>query len=98
MPTQLRLYTINKGCLQQFAEEWRELVLPLRQQQGWQIERAWLIEENNQFAWLLSCGEDENWADKDEKYYASANRRAMDPNPARLIAWAEEYFIEALEL
>lgn len=34
MKTQLRIYTINRGQLQQFAQERKELVLPLRIEHG----------------------------------------------------------------
>lgn len=98
MPKQLRLYTINKGCLRQFAQEWQDKVLPLRQEQGWKIERAWLVEDTNQFAWILSCDEKESWLSKDENYYASTDRQMLNPNPARLIARVEEYFVEDIDL
>lgn len=94
MPTQLRLYTINRGCLDQFAEEWRAKVLPLRNQQGYQVLRSWKLPETNQFVWVLHYDGPLNWAEAEAAYYGSAARSAMDPNPARLIARAEEYFIE----
>ena len=94
MPTQLRLYTINRDCLQQFAKEWKEQVLPLRIEHGFEIHRAWIIERSNQFAWIISYGGSETWEAKERAYYASAERGAMEPNPARLIARSEEYFLE----
>jgi len=53
MTVQLRLYTINRGCLRQFAEEWKANVLPLRLEHGFRVHGAWIIEETNQFAWLI---------------------------------------------
>jgi hypothetical protein len=94
MPTQLRLYTINRDCLRQFAEEWKEKVLPLRIAHGFEIHRAWIIEGSNQFAWIISYGGSESWEAKERAYYASAERSGMTPNPARLIARSEEYFLE----
>jgi hypothetical protein len=94
MTTQLRIYTINQGQLRQFAREWREKIQPLREQVGFTIGDAWLVEETNQFFWLLSYDGPEDWESKDAAYYASPARKAMDPNPARLIARAEEYFAE----
>jgi hypothetical protein len=94
--TQLRIYTINRGRLFQFAEEWQEKIRPLRQELGFRIDGAWLLEETNQFVWLLSYDGPEAWATLDNAYYASPKRLAMDPNPARLIARAEEYFTESV--
>ena len=38
MTTQLRIYTINRGELEQFAREWREKVAPLREGHGYEID------------------------------------------------------------
>ena len=94
MPTQLRLYTINHDSLRQFAKEWKEKVLPLRIEHGFEIHRAWIIEQSNQFAWLISYRGSESWEARERAYYASIERSDMEPNPARLIARSEEYFVE----
>ena len=94
MTTQLRIYTINRGQLHQFAQEWKEKVLPLRVAHGFQIEAAWTVEATNQFVWVLSYQGDEDWPAKEAAYYASTERASIEPNPARLIARAEELEIE----
>ncbi len=96
MRTQIRIYTINRGQLHQFATEWREKIVPLRRQLGFTVPAAWLVEETGQFVWLLSHEDGENWGERDRAYYASPARRALDPDPARLIARAEEYFAMAI--
>lgn len=98
MTMQLRVYTINRGKLGQFAREWEEKILPLRLQLGFQVGGAWKIEATNQFVWLLSYDGDESWESKDAAYYASPQRQRMRPNPARLIARVEERFAESVEL
>ena len=96
MPTQLRLYTIDRGRLRQFAEEWKAKVLPLRIEHGFQVHSAWIIEETNQFAWLIGYEGTESWEAKESAYYASEKRKAMAPNPARLIARPEQYSVESI--
>lgn len=96
MPTQIRLYTINRGCLLQFAEEWREKILPLRRAQGFTIHSASISRETSQFIWMISCDDLDDWEAKEKAYYASAARARLTPDPARLIARAEEYFVETL--
>ncbi|MGR3291098.1 MAG: hypothetical protein ACU0C9_07870 [Paracoccaceae bacterium] len=93
MPTQLRLYTINRDCLEQFAAEWKANVLPLRRAHGFTIRHAWTIARSNQFAWFISYDGPENWEARESAYYDSRERREMHPNPARLIARIEEYVI-----
>ncbi len=94
MTAQLRIYTINRGQLDRFAEEWKEKVLPLRVEHGFQIEAAWTIESTNQFVWLISYEGNEDWQAKEEAYYSSVERTSMEPNPARLIAQPEHFEIE----
>ncbi len=96
MTAQLRIYTINRGQLGQFAREWKEKVLPLRLEHGFQIEAAWTIDSTNQFVWLISYDGHEDWRTKEESYYASAARTSMEPNPARLIARTEHFEIESI--
>ena len=94
MKTQLRIYTINRGQLHQFAKEWEEKIRPLRESLGFQVAAAWLLEETSQFVWLLIYDGPQPWETLDAAYYTSPTRLAMNPNPARLIARAEEYFAE----
>ena len=96
MATQIRIYTINRGSLHQFAAEWKEKVYPLRIEHGFQIHSAWLVESTNQFVWLISYEGTESWEAKEEAYYSSAQRKAMEPNPSRLIARSEQYFVESI--
>lgn len=92
MTTQIRLYTINRGQLEQFTREWQEQIRPLRESLGFKVSAAWTVKETNQFVWILSYDGPEDWKSVDATYYNSPMRLAMDPNPARLIARAEEYF------
>lgn len=94
MPVQLRLYTINKGALAQFAQEWNEGIRPLREKLGFRIRGAWTCESTNQFIWLMEYDGPESWDAKDRAYFDSAERKAMQPDPARHIARVEQYFVK----
>lgn len=94
MIKQIRIYTINRGYLKQFADEWNRNVVPLRAEHRFEVLEAWLIEETNQFVWLLGYSGKGSWSEAETAYYASVARSVMDPNPARLIARPEEYFVE----
>ena len=96
MITQLRIYTINRDSLQLFAKEWREIVMPLRIEHGFRIHGAWTIEETNQFAWLISYEGPDTWDAKESAYYASAKRKAMEPDPARLISRSEQFDVSSI--
>src|SRR2546425_9261477 len=82
---QLRLYTIDKGKLDDFAAAWRAGVYPLRTSLGYKIPFAAKIPETNQFVWLMTYDGPESWDKKEEQYYASNARTSMKPDPAQLI-------------
>jgi hypothetical protein len=83
---ELRDYAIKQGALEQFVEEWRRGVLPLRLAHGYRVEAAWTVPDESRFVWLLSLavGPDE-WESRNDAYYADPAREALDPDPARLI-------------
>jgi hypothetical protein len=86
MATQLRDYRISNGSLHQFVEDWRTRIVPIRVGLGFTIERAWTVEDESRFVWLLShAGGWPEFEEADRAYHASPERAALDPDPARLI-------------
>ena len=86
MATVLRDYRIVEGSLDQWVEEWLRGIAPLRRELGFTIERAWKVEEDSRFVWLLSHrGDWDVFEEADRGYYESPQRTSLDPNPARLI-------------
>jgi len=84
--TQLRDYRIRAGELEQFVEEWRMKLAPLRRSIGFEIPGAWTVPEENRFIWLLRHpGGWDAFEEADAAYFASPQRTAFDPDPARLI-------------
>ncbi len=91
---QIRIYTINRGKMDEFVQAWREGIAPIRQKVGFKILGAWTIEETNQFIWALSYEGPEDWAVKDREYFEAPERKKLDPDPAQWIARTEQYFVE----
>ncbi|MGH2522885.1 MAG: hypothetical protein ACRDH2_10320, partial [Anaerolineales bacterium] len=98
MTQQLRRFTINRGKLDDFVRAWRVSVYPLRLKHGFTIEAAWMIQERNEFIWVLSYDGPEGFAARDAAYYASTERATLDPDPAQYIARAEQWFITPIPL
>ena len=92
MTTQLRRYTINRGKMDEFLEAWKKGVLPLRTKAGFRVEGAWVVQERNEFVWVMTYDGDD-WNTRDKAYYASPERAALNPDPAQLIARAETWFV-----
>lgn len=96
MSVQLRIYTINRGSLPTWVNEWKEKIKPLRLKLGFQILGAWTIPETNQFVWILSYEGPESWDTLDKAFHESEERKAMDPDPARNIARIEHFFLDSI--
>jgi hypothetical protein len=79
--TQLRIYTVREGRLDEWARRWRELVVPLRLEFGFEIHGAWLDREKHQFVWVISYEGAESFADRNAMYWASPEREQMGLDP-----------------
>ena len=93
MEFQLRNYRIADGKLDQFVDEWRRHVLPLRKKMGFTVVGPWVSRDENRFVWVVGCDGDLRFEDK--RYYESDERKEIEPDPARLVVdsanlWLEE--------
>jgi hypothetical protein len=69
---------------------WRDGVVPLRKKFDFRVDGAWVARERNAFVWILSYESPEDWSARDEADYSSPETKALDRDPARLIAHAEQ--------
>ena len=91
--SQLRVYTIKPGKMEEWIRGWTEGVYPLRLKHGFRVDGAWVLHEEDKFVWILSYEGPEDWETKNAKYYASADRTGLDPDPAQHIAKAEQWIV-----
>jgi NIPSNAP len=84
--SQLREYTVNPGEMDAWLAEWREKIVPLRRRFGFEILGAWTIDGSDQFVWIITHQGPKSWSEADADYYASPERKAIDPDPARHLA------------
>ena len=96
MATQLRVFTIKPGKMKEWNAGWTRGVAPLRLKWGFSIPGAWVLEEANQFFWLLRYDGPEGFEARDAAYYASEDRKSLDPDPAQYIAKQETRFVTAV--
>lgn len=82
MQYQLRRYQLVDGAADDFVAIWKSAVVPLRKALGFEIVGAWIVEESNEFVWIIGH---ENLAEASEAYYASPERQALDPSPAEYL-------------
>jgi hypothetical protein len=87
MEWQLRIYTIKEHALDAWIDEWRAKVAPLRRQSGFRVLGPWI--DDRTFVWLLGYEGDDGFDAADARYYASSERAALTPDPARHVVHAE---------
>ena len=94
MEWQLRIYTIRTGELDTRIDEWSAHVAPLRRKLGFRLLGPWV--DSDTFVWMLGYEGADGCAAADARYYASEERRMLDPDPARHIAHAEQRPLRAV--
>src|SRR5438046_2834121 len=97
MPDQLRMYTIRPGEMAAWLEEWGRQIAPLRRRLGFEILGAWTAESDH-CIWILRYKGPKPWEEADAAYYASSERTAMQPDPARHIAKSEHWLMSAVDV
>ncbi len=82
MEYELRMYEVKDGQMDTFLEIF-PAVVEARRAVGFEVVGAWMVPKDNQFIWIVSAeGGIEATV---EAYYASAQRRAIEPEPAKLL-------------
>ncbi|HLY94923.1 MAG TPA: NIPSNAP family protein [Gaiellaceae bacterium] len=92
MQWQLRMYRVKDGELDTFVREWRDHIAPLRRSLGFDVVGPWLTDDG-QFVWLVAHEELEA---AEAAYYASPERAALDPDPARNLTDIRTWLMEEL--
>jgi hypothetical protein len=95
--TQLRIYDIEPGRLDDFLAAWSAGVVPLRARFGFGL-RGWVVPDDDRFVWLVTYGGPGGFEAADDAYYASPEREALDPDPAQWVIAQTTMWLEPIEL
>ncbi len=82
--SQLRIYSIEPGHLDDFVLTWSTAVRPLRRRFGFE-SAAWTVPEEDLFIWLVTYRGEKPFEEADTDYYASPERQRITPDPAQWI-------------
>lgn len=91
---QLRTYTVQAGKLDEWVTRWRELVVPLRLEFGFEIHGAWVDRERSQHTWVIAYEGPETFEERNAAYWASPQRGAMGLDPAQYLVGEEMRAVE----
>jgi hypothetical protein len=93
---QLRRYRVADGRLRDWLEEWAGRVRPLREAHGFKVLGAWAVEETDEFVWVIAYDGPGMFEEADAAYYASPERVALDPDPARHLVETQTDFVSEI--
>jgi hypothetical protein len=93
---QLRRYRVADGRLRDWLEEWGGRVRPLREAHGFKVLGAWAVEDTDEFVWVIAHDGPGTFEEADAAYYASPERVALDPDPARHLVETQTDFVSEI--
>ena len=71
MTSQLRMYTINRGMMDEWVKLFTETLVPMQEKHGIKIEGMWVSEDGTQFIWIRSFTNSEDVKVKEAAFYGS---------------------------
>jgi NIPSNAP len=98
MSWQIREYTVKPGEMEDWLEEWRSQIVPLRRRYGFEVLGAWTVDGTDQFIWIITYRGPKSWSEANADYYGSPERKAMDPDPARHLAHTQGRLMSELSI
>jgi|SRR5215208_3469503 hypothetical protein len=96
MEVELRDYRIRHGHMDEWISGWAAGVVPLREEAGFQVIGAWVDRANDRFVWLIGYSGADGFQAADDRYYGSAGRASLRPDPAELIEQSSRAMVEAV--
>ena len=77
MISQLRIYTINRGMMDQWVKLFHETSIPIMEKHGMKIDGTWVNEQKNQFIWIRSFEDAEDMKAKEAAFGAAPEWKAV---------------------
>jgi hypothetical protein len=94
MIAQVRIYTVNRGMMDDWLKVFNEKLAPIHAKYGIKIVGAWVQRQQNEFVWVRSFADA---ADRDARisaYNSSPERRALGDLPGTHLAKLEVREVE----
>jgi hypothetical protein len=85
MELQLRDYQILPGRLDEWIAGWTGGIVPLREQEGFQIVGAWVDRPHDRFVWVVGYSGADGFEAAEQRYHDRPERLALNPNPSDFI-------------
>ncbi len=77
MTSQLRMYTINRGVMDEWVKYFTKTLVPMQEKHDIKIEGMWVSEDRTQFIWIRSFTNLEDVKAKEAAFYGSPEWNAV---------------------
>ena len=71
MISQLRMYTVDRGMMDQWVKHFTEILVPMQEKHGIKIDGMWVSDDNAQFIWIRSFADAEDVKAKETAFTSS---------------------------
>ena len=93
---QLRDYRIKPGHMDDWIAGWQVGVVPLRQQEGFEVVGAWVDRAHDRFVWLVGYSGADGFKAAEERYHALPERLTLSPDPSDFVQAATLDMVDRL--
>ena len=98
MECELRRNRIRSGCVDECLRAWIGQVPALRRRFEFEVLGAWFVANSEELVWILGYEGPDGFDAADARYYASAERAALEPVPAQWFETSEALRMRPLTL
>jgi hypothetical protein len=83
---QLRVYTVNRGKMDDWIQFFNQKYKPLAKLHGYTIEGPWVNEAKTEFIWIRSYESAEDAKERDERFHGSPEFKAIHDEARAFLA------------
>ena len=94
MIEQLRVYTVNRGMMDQWVKYFNENVVPIMTDIGIKVSGQWVNSDGNQFIWIRSFSDADDLKAKEKAFYDSPAWQAVQDKARSHLARIEVHQME----
>ena len=74
---QLRIYTVNRGMMDQWAKLFTEKLVSIQENEGIRVDGMWVTDDESQFVWIRSFGGPDDLKAKESTFSNSEDWKAI---------------------
>jgi hypothetical protein len=82
---QVRTYTVRPERLDEWVSKWLTLVVPLRQELGFEVHGSWVDRQRAQHIWVISHDGPQSFEAANAAYWASPRRGQLGLDPSEYL-------------